>query len=115
MEDNTNQTSVSHAGEPVIENYYGQFVAFNDNNELMCYSRNGKPIYYYENPPTTPVKNKLSNQNEVYIENNSIPKYKNVVDITSQNSYSIFRILYGILASCVFIIIFMSMYVLFFE
>lgn len=104
-----------HQVNPMSDNYYGQFVAFNDNNEIMCYSRNGKPIYYAENPPVSPLKNKLSNTEKIYIEEDAIPKYKNVVDTNPRTSYSIFGILYGILASCVFLVIFMSLYVLFFE
>lgn len=101
--------------KPTSNNNYGQFVAFNDNNEIMCYSRNGKPIYYAENPPASPVKNKLSNTDKIHIEDDYIPKYRNVIDQSPQKSYSIFGILYGILASCAFLIIFISLYVLFFE
>ena len=115
MKHNTNQTSVSHEGGPVIENYYGQFVAFSDNNEIMCYSRNGKPIYYTENPPASPVKHKHPNTEKNHIEDDYIPKYRNVIDTSQTKSYSIFGILYGILASCVFLVIFISIYVLFFE
>lgn len=107
--------NAKHQVNTMSDNYYGQFVAFNDSNEIMCYSRNGKPIYYAENPPASPVKNKLSNTEKIYIEEDSIPKYRNVIDSTLYKSYSIFGILYGILASCVFLIIFMSIYVLFFE
>lgn len=88
-----------HQVNPMSDNYYGQFVTFNDSNEIRCYSRNGKPIYYAENPPVSPDKNKLSN----------------VIDSTPYKSYSTFGILYGILASCVFLVIFISLYVLFFE
>lgn len=97
------------------DNYYGQFVAFNDNNEIMCYSRNGKPIYYAENPPATPVKHQSPNTEKIHIEDDYLPKYKNVVDTNPHTSYSVFGILYGILASCVFLVMFMSLYILFFE
>ena len=110
MEHNAKQQN-----NPTTENNYGQFVAFNDNNEIMCYSRNGKPIYYAENPPASPVKNKLSNPNRINIEENSIPKYKNMIDTNPHKSHSIFGILYGIIATCVFLVIFMSIYVMFFE
>ena len=104
-----------HQVNPMSDNYYGQFVIFNDSNEIMCYSRNGRPIYYAENTPVSPLKNKLSNTEKIYIEEDSIPKYRNVVYSTPYKSYSIFGILYVILASCVFLVIFMSLYVLFFE
>lgn len=110
MEHNAKQQN-----NPTIENYYGQFVAFSDNNEIMCYSRNGKPIYYAENPPASPVKNKLSNPDRIHIEEISIPKYKNMIDTNPHKSHSIFGILYGIIATCVFLVIFLSLYVMFFE
>ena len=107
--------NTTHQINLMTDNYYGQFVAFSDNNEIMCYSRNGKPIYYAENPPASPVKHKFPNTEKIHIEDGSIPKYKNVIDANPHKSYSIFGILYGILASCVFLVIFISLYVLFFE
>ena len=98
-----------------IRDNYGQFVMLNDHNEIMCYSRNGKPIYYIDDPPASPVKNKLSNPNEIHIEDEYIPKYINVIDISPQTSYSIDGILYGIVSAFVILVMFMSIYILFFE
>lgn len=100
--------------KPMSDNY-GQFVTFNDNNEIMCYSRTGKPIYNNHNPPASPVKNKLSNTETNHIEDDYIPKYRNIIDPNSHKTYSIFGILYGIVASCTFLVIFISLYSLFFK
>ena len=98
-----------------IRDNYGLLVMLNDHNEIMYYSRNGKPIYYIDDPPASPVKNKLSNPNKIHIEDEYIPKYINVIDISPQTSYSIDGILYGIVSAFVILVMFMSIYILFFE
>ena len=94
---------------------YGQFIALSEENEIMCYSRNGNAIYYCEDPPTTPYKNKQSNRNKVYIQQSDIPKYIDHIDTKlTTHDYTI-NIMYGITTIAFLTIMFIALYIMFVD
>jgi len=97
------------------ENPYGQFIALSDQNEIMCYSRNGTAIYYAEDPPVSPMKNKQLNPNRIHVEKLSIPRYQNYVDMKPKISQTTFGLMYGLLITIFFLIVFSSIYIILFD
>ena len=86
-----------------------------EHNEIMRYSKNGNAIYYTQDPPASPVKQKI-NRSEIGINDNEyIPKYPRYNNVYSKVNTHTLELLYGVLAVIFFLIIFISFYILFFD
>lgn len=107
------QTNTLPTFETKYENSYGQFIALSEENEIVCYSRNGNAIYYNEDPPTTPFKKKQSKHEKVNIHSSDIPRYDNRPDSKLVNREYIIKIMYGTLTVALAIIALTSLYFIF--
>lgn len=112
MNDNIKQTNNMSTFESSTGYNYGQFVVLSDTNEIMRYSRNGYAIYRTEDPPISPVKQKIISLEPRISDHESIPKYPQYHNAYSKiKRYSI-ELLYGTLAVLVLLITFTSFYIL---
>ena len=115
MNDKNKQITNMTTFESSTEYNYGQFVMLSEHNEIMRYSRNGNAIYYTQDPPASPVKQKINNSKLRMNENESIPKYPQCNNMYSKVNTHTVELLYGVLAVIFFLIIFTSFYILFFD
>lgn len=115
MNDKTEQTKNMTSIEYNTEYDYGHFVTLSEQNEIICYSRNGNAIYYADEQPTTPVKQKRNMQQPEKTNYKTIPKYNQYSTSHYQvNQYAI-EVLHGVLGVLLFLVIFASFYILLFD
>lgn len=115
MNDKTKQTKNMTSIEYNSGYDYGHFVTLSEQNEIICYSRNGNAIYYADEQPTTPVKQKRNMQQLEKTNYKTIPKYNQYFTTNSQTSQYAIVLLYWILGVLLFLIILASFYILFFD
>lgn len=94
---------------------YGHFVTLSDQNEIICYSRNGNAIYYAEEHPITPIKQKRNMQQPPTTDYEVISKYNQYSTSHYQGNQYAIEVLHGVLGVLLFIITITSFYILFFD
>lgn len=115
MNDTKKQITNMTSFESSTEYNYGQFVVLSENNEIVNYSKYGQAIYYAQDLPTTPMKTRVHNSKLRISENESIPKYPQYNDEHSKVKTHIITLLYGLLSVILFLVMFASFYILFFN
>ena len=115
MNDRKKQITNMTTFESSTEYNYGQFVILSEYNEIVRYSRDGQAVYCTQDPPTTPVKQKINNSKLRMNENESIPKYLQYNNVYSKVNTHRVELLYGLLTIIFFLVMLISFYILFFD